>query len=181
MAQSSDALWGGRFSGTTSDAMAALSKSTEFDWRLAKYDLLGTTAHVKALNIAGYLNDDELAVIQKAIAELTKRVEGGSFKPKPEEEDVHAALERGLIEIAGADVGGKVRTGRSRNDQIATLIRMFMADAADAWKSRYLPTSSLSVARQKSIWALRWLEGRTSSTHSQCFSRTTLPHTPGPK
>ena len=138
MAQSSDALWGGRFSGATADAMAALSKSTHFDWRLAKYDLRGTAAHVKALNAAGYLNDDELGVIQKAIKELTKRVEGGSFKPKPEEEDVHAALERGLIEIAGSDVGGKVRTGRSRNDQIATLIRMFMSDAADALEEQIL-------------------------------------------
>ena len=166
MAQSSDALWGGRFSGTTSDAMAALSKSTEFDWRLAKYDLLGTTAHVKALNIAGYLNDDELAVIQKAIAELTKRVEGGSFKPKPEEEDVHAALERGLIEIAGADVGGKVRTGRSRNDQIATLIRMFMADASDALEEQILAyIESLSGKAEEYMGVA--MAGRTHFQHAQ--------------
>ncbi|MDA8551988.1 argininosuccinate lyase [Aquiluna sp.] len=166
MAQSSDALWGGRFSGATADAMAALSKSTHFDWRLAKYDLRGTAAHVKALNAAGYLNDDELGVMQKAIKELTKRVEGGSFKPKPEEEDVHAALERGLIEIAGSDVGGKVRTGRSRNDQIATLIRMFMSDAADALEEQILGyIEALSGKAEEYMGAA--MAGRTHFQHAQ--------------
>jgi len=146
--------------------MAALSKSTHFDWRLAKYDLRGTAAHVKALNAAGYLNDDELGVIQKAIKELTKRVEGGSFKPKPEEEDVHAALERGLIEIAGSDVGGKVRTGRSRNDQIATLIRMFMSDAADALEEQILGyIEALSVKAEEYMGAA--MAGRTHFQHAQ--------------
>ena len=166
MAQSSDALWGGRFSGITADAMAALSKSTHFDWRLARYDLRGTAAHVKALNVAGYLDDDELDVIEKAIKELTKRVEGGSFKPKPEEEDVHAALERGLIEIAGSEVGGKVRTGRSRNDQIATLIRMFMADAADALEAQILAyIEALSSKAEEYMGAA--MAGRTHFQHAQ--------------
>lgn len=132
MAQSNDSLWGGRFASGPDGVLAALSKSTHFDWRLASYDLAGTSAHIKALNAAGYLDDAELEILQKAIAELLKRIEAGSFKPKPDEEDVHAALERGLIEIAGPDVAGKVRAGRSRNDQIATLIRSFMLDAADS-------------------------------------------------
>ena len=166
MAQSSDALWGGRFEGTTADAMAALSKSTHFDWRLAKYDLRGTSAHVKALNAAGYLNDDELGVIEKAITELTKRVEAGSFKPRPEEEDVHAALERGLIEIAGSEVGGKIRTGRSRNDQIATLIRMFMSDAADAIEEQILSyIEALSGKAEEYMGAA--MAGRTHFQHAQ--------------
>ena len=166
MAQSSDALWGGRFEGTTADAMAALSKSTHFDWRLAKYDLRGTSAHVKALNAAGYLNDDELEVIKKAIRELTKRVEAGSFKPRPEEEDVHAALERGLIEIAGSEVGGKIRTGRSRNDQIATLIRMFMSDAADAIEEQILSyIEALSGKAEEYMGAA--MAGRTHFQHAQ--------------
>jgi argininosuccinate lyase len=166
MAQSSDALWGGRFEGTTADAMAALSKSTHFDWRLAKYDLRGTSAHVKALNAAGYLNDDELGVIEKAIRELSKRVEAGSFKPRPEEEDVHAALERGLIEIAGSEVGGKIRTGRSRNDQIATLIRMFMSDAADAIEEQILSyIEALSGKAEEYMGAA--MAGRTHFQHAQ--------------
>ena len=132
MAQSNDALWGGRFASGPSDALAALSKSTHFDWRLASYDLKGTSAHLVALKAAGYLTVEEHDVLQKAVLELGNRVESGAFKPKPEEEDVHAALERGLIEIAGAEVAGKVRAGRSRNDQIATLIRSWMLDASDA-------------------------------------------------
>lgn len=132
MAQSNDSLWGGRFASGPDGALAALSKSTHFDWRLASYDLAGTSAHIKALNAAGYLDDAELEILQKAISELLKRIAAGSFKPKADEEDVHAALERGLIEIAGPEVAGKVRAGRSRNDQIATLIRSFMLDASDA-------------------------------------------------
>ncbi len=138
MAQSKDSLWGGRFAGGPSEALEALSKSTHFDWRLATYDLRGTSAHLVALHAGGYLTKDELAVLNKAVAELTKRVEGGSFVPKATEEDVHAALERGLIQIAGAQLAGKIRAGRSRNDQIATLIRIFMLDAADAIEAQVL-------------------------------------------
>jgi argininosuccinate lyase len=138
MAQSKDSLWGGRFAGGPSEALKALSKSTHFDWRLATYDLRGTSAHLVALRAGGYLTKDELAVLNKAVAALTKRVEDGSFKPKATEEDVHAALERGLIQIAGAQLAGKIRAGRSRNDQIATLIRIFMLDAADAIEAQLL-------------------------------------------
>ena len=138
MAQSKDSLWGGRFAGGPSEALEALSKSTHFDWRLATYDLRGTSAHLVALHAGGYLTKDELAVLNKAVAELTKRVEAGSFVPKATEEDVHAALERGLIQIAGAQLAGKIRAGRSRNDQIATLIRIFMLDAADAIEAQVL-------------------------------------------
>lgn len=138
MAQSKDSLWGGRFAGGPSEALAALSKSTHFDWRLATYDLRGTSAHLMALHAGGYLTKDELAVLNKAVADLTKRVEDGSFVPKATEEDVHAALERGLIQIAGAQLAGKIRAGRSRNDQIATLIRIFMLDAADAIEAQVL-------------------------------------------
>jgi argininosuccinate lyase len=105
---------------------------------LASYDLKGTSAHLVALHAGGYVTKDELAVLNKAVAELTKRVEDGSFVPKATEEDVHAALERGLIQIAGAQLAGKIRAGRSRNDQIATLIRIFMLEAADAIEAQVL-------------------------------------------
>jgi argininosuccinate lyase len=110
--------------------LAALSRSTHFDFRLAPYDLKGTSAHIKALHQAGYLSSDELAKLESAISQLLAKVLNGSFSPQPDEEDAHAALERGLIEIAGAEVAGKIRAGRSRNDQIATLIRSFLLDAA---------------------------------------------------
>ncbi|MEY4410319.1 MAG: argininosuccinate lyase, partial [Actinomycetota bacterium] len=98
MAQSNDSLWGGRFASGPNDALAALSRSTHFDFRLAPYDLRGTSAHIKALHQAGFLAQSELDALEGAIQDLMAKVLDGSFGPKPDEEDVHAALERGLIE-----------------------------------------------------------------------------------
>ena len=123
-------LWGGRFTGGPSDALAALSKSTHFDWRLAPYDVRASQAHARVLHRAGLLTDDELARMLDALAKLGADVESGAFGPAPDDEDVHTALERGLIERAGPELGGKLRAGRSRNDQVATLFRMWLRDAA---------------------------------------------------
>ena len=124
------ALWGSRFASSAADSVAALSKSTHFDWRLAQYDIAGSKAHVKALFTAGYLSSDEAERLTKVLAQLLERVQAGSFVPKDQDEDVHSSLERGIIEIAGAELGGKLRAGRSRNDQIATLIRSYLMDEA---------------------------------------------------
>ena len=124
-------LWGGRFEADSAAELLALSKSTHFDWRLAEYDIAGSKAHLKALFTAGYLNNDEAERLTKVLNQLIERVREGSFAPKEPDEDVHSALERGIIEIAGAELGGKLRAGRSRNDQIATLIRSYLMDQAD--------------------------------------------------
>jgi len=124
------ALWGGRFAGGPSDALAALSRSTQFDWRLARQDITGSMAHARVLHGAGLLDDTELEGMLAALRQLLADVEAGSFGPTPDEEDVHAALERGLIERAGPELGGKLRAGRSRNDQIATLVRMYLREEA---------------------------------------------------
>jgi argininosuccinate lyase len=110
--------------------MAALSLSTHFDWRLARYDLRGSRAHARVLHGAGLLNDGELDAMLDALDRLDADVGSGAFVPVPEDEDVHTALERGLIERAGPELGGALRAGRSRNDQIATLLRMWLRDAA---------------------------------------------------
>jgi argininosuccinate lyase len=123
-------LWGGRFASGPADALAALSKSTQFDWRLAPYDVRGSQAHARVLARAGLLSDDELTGMLDALAKLAADVESGAFGPTPDDEDVHSALERGLIERAGPELGGKLRAGRSRNDQVATLFRMWLRDAA---------------------------------------------------
>ncbi|MCP2250715.1 argininosuccinate lyase [Lentzea aerocolonigenes] len=123
-------LWGGRFESGPAEAMARLSLSTHFDWRLAPYDIAGSRAHARVLHAAGLLSDEELAGMQKALDELLADVESGEFTPVLEDEDVHTALERGLIDRAGAELGGKLRAGRSRNDQVATLFRMWLRDAA---------------------------------------------------
>ena len=123
-------LWGGRFSGGPADALAALSVSTHFDWRLARYDIAGSRAHARALAQAGLLDSDQLSGMLDALDRLEADVVAGIFVPEVSDEDVHTALERGLIERAGDDLGGRLRAGRSRNDQIATLIRMYLRDQA---------------------------------------------------
>jgi len=122
-------LWGGRFASGPSDAMAALSRSTHFDWRLAPYDLRQTRAHAHVLQRAGLLTDTEGAAIELAIDELAAEVAAGTVAPIPADEDVHTAIERLLVEKLG-DLGGKLRAGRSRNDQVATDFRLFLRDAA---------------------------------------------------
>jgi argininosuccinate lyase len=112
--------------------MFALSKSTQFDWRLALLDLRGSAAHANALHQAGLLTDDEWHALTEGISELARLVEAGDFTPSPTDEDVHGALERGLTDLLGPDVAGRLRAGRSRNDQIATLIRMWLREALDA-------------------------------------------------
>ena len=166
MAQSNDALWGGRFASGPDGALAALSKSTHFDWRLAQYDLRGTSAHLKALHAASYLTDAELSRLESAVHELSELVASGTFLPKPEEEDVHAALERGLIELAGAEIAGKVRAGRSRNDQIATLIRSFMLDAANAIEAQLLSYIDALCSQAEKHMGVA-MPGRTHFQHAQ--------------
>jgi argininosuccinate lyase len=125
-------LWGGRFSGGPADALAVLSVSTHFDWRLARHDLAGSRAHARVLNAAGLLTDDELTRMIAGLDALDADVASGAFSAAPEDEDVHTALERGLLQRVGPDLGGRLRAGRSRNDQIATLIRMYLRDEARA-------------------------------------------------
>ncbi|MFZ2530032.1 MAG: argininosuccinate lyase [Rhodococcus sp. (in: high G+C Gram-positive bacteria)] len=124
------ALWGGRFATGPAAAMAALSKSTHFDWVLAPYDVRASQAHAKVLHRAGLLSDGDLATMLDGLDRLATDVASGTFVPAESDEDVHGALERGLIDRVGPDVGGRLRAGRSRNDQVATLFRMWLRDAA---------------------------------------------------
>jgi argininosuccinate lyase len=101
--------------------------SVQFDWRLAPYDLLASRAHARVLHRAGLLDDDELARLLAALADLDRDARDGSFRPGVDDEDVHTALERGLLERVGS-LGGKLRAGRSRNDQIATDLRLYLRD-----------------------------------------------------
>jgi len=118
-------LWGGRFSGGPAEAVARLSLSVHFDWRLARYDLAGSRAHARVLHRAGLLDDDELTRMLGALGDLEGAVADGSFVPTADDEDVHTALERGLLERLGT-LGGKLRAGRSRNDQVATDLRLYL-------------------------------------------------------
>jgi argininosuccinate lyase len=120
-------LWGGRFQDGPSEAMTALSLSTHFDWRLAPYDIRQTRAHASVLHSAGLLTDDERARVVDALDALAEDVAAGRVVPDPSDEDVHTAIERNLIERLG-DLGGRLRAGRSRNDQVATDFRLYLRD-----------------------------------------------------
>jgi len=176
-ASNAGALWGGRFEGGPAESVAALSRSVHFDWRLAKYDILGTRAHIKALQSAGYLTVAERDKLDKDLLELWRRIEQGSFGPKPSDEDVHSALERGLIEITGKELGGKVRAGRSRNDQIATLIRIYLLDEADHLTKLVLELIKVLSDRAEENLGVA-MPGRTHFQHAQpvLLSHSLLAH-----
>ncbi|MER5490785.1 argininosuccinate lyase [Streptomyces sp. NPDC002490] len=123
-------LWGARFADGPAEALAKLSASVHFDWRLAPYDIAGSRAHARALHTADLLSADELERMLAGLDRLEADVADGSFAGTVADEDVHTALERGLLERLGAELGGKLRAGRSRNDQIATLFRMYLRDHA---------------------------------------------------
>jgi argininosuccinate lyase len=160
------ALWGGRFASGPADAMAALSVSTQFDWRLAPYDIAGSKAHARVLHRAGLLTGDELDGMLGALDTLAEDVASGVFAPVDTDEDVHTALERGLIERLGPDLGGKLRAGRSRNDQVATLFRLWLRDAAKRVASGTLDVvGSLVVQAKRHPHAA--LPGRTHLQHAQ--------------
>lgn len=129
MSTNEGSLWGGRFAGGPSDALAALSKSTHFDWVLAPYDLTASRAHTMVLFRAGLLTEEQRDGLLAGLDSLAQDVADGSFGPLVTDEDVHAALERGLIDRVGPDLGGRLRAGRSRNDQVAALFRMWLRDA----------------------------------------------------
>jgi argininosuccinate lyase len=128
-------LWGGRFAGGPADALARLSVSVQFDWRLAPYDLLASAAHARVLHQAGLLDDTELRRMLAALEDLGRACREGTFRPDLSDEDVHTALERGLLERLGS-LGGKLRAGRSRNDQVATDLRLYLRDNARAIVAR---------------------------------------------
>lgn len=159
-------LWGGRFSGGPSDALAALSKSTHFDWRLALYDIRGSKAHAQVLHAAGLLSDAHLSEMLSALTLLASDVQSGRFTPAEEDEDVHTALERGLIDRAGADVGGRLRAGRSRNDQVATLFRMYLRDHARIVSGLLLDVVDALTAQSTRMFGVA-MPGRTHLQHAQ--------------
>ncbi|MDO4791332.1 MAG: argininosuccinate lyase [Buchananella hordeovulneris] len=160
------ALWGGRFAGGPSDALAALSVSTHFDWRLAVYDLRGSIAHAGVLAGVGLLSEAEHADMVAALRQMIADVEAGTLVAGEQDEDVHSALERVLIERVGPLLGGKLRAGRSRNDQIATLIRLYLRD-----KARFLAGGVADVAAalldQARAAGQAVMPGRTHLQHAQ--------------
>jgi argininosuccinate lyase len=159
-------LWGGRFAGGPAEALARLSLSTHFDWRLARHDIAGSRAHARVLHGAGLLTATELADTLAGLDRLEADVESGAFTPVPADEDVHTALERGFIERVGPDLGGRLRAGRSRNDQIATLVRMYLREQARAVAGGILDLVD-ALADQAAAHPDTAMPGRTHLQHAQ--------------
>src|SRR5690606_11381830 len=169
-------LWGGRFEGGPSDALARLSVSVQFDWRLAPYDLMGSRAHARVLNRAGLLTDDELERMLGALDDLEEACRSGEFRPTVADEDVHTALERGLLERLGS-LGGKLRAGRSRNDQVATDLRLYLRDHARQIVSRLVELETALITQAENNLGVA-APGMTHLQHAQpvLFSHQLLAH-----
>ncbi len=170
-APASKALWGGRFQTGPSPELQALSVSTHFDFRLAGYDLLQTRSHARVLHQAGLLSDAELAEVDGAIATVGQAVRDGSLVPGPDDEDVHTVVEQALIAALGA-TGGKIRAGRSRNDQIATDLRLFLRDHARGLAAVTLDLCDAIVEQARSHQATP----APGFTHLQHAQPVTLGH-----
>jgi len=143
-----------------------LSVSTHFDWRLTPYDLAGSRAHANALHRAGLLSDADLAELQRGLDVLGERYAAGELRPDASDEDVHGALERLLLLEVGPEVGGRLRAGRSRNDQVATLFRAFLRDHARVIAGQVLDlVEALTGQAQDHLDVI--MPGRTHLQHAQ--------------
>jgi argininosuccinate lyase len=169
-------LWGARFEGGPSDALARLSVSVQFDWRLAPYDLAGSRAHARVLGRAGLLSDEELTRMLAALDDLEEACKTGEFRPTVADEDVHTALERGLLERLGS-LGGKLRAGRSRNDQVATDLRLYMRDHVRLIVSRLVELETALISQAEANMGVA-CPGMTHLQHAQpvLFSHQLLAH-----
>lgn len=163
--QGSGRLWGGRFAEGPSAALAELSRSTQFDFRLVPYDLAQTRAHAGVLHGAGLLTDAEFSDVRSALDALDERYASGDFVPDPDDEDVHSAVERELVAALG-DTGGKLRAGRSRNDQVATDFRLYLRDAAAQIRADVLDLCE-ALVRQAAKHADDPAPGFTHLQHAQ--------------
>jgi argininosuccinate lyase len=119
-----------RFAEPQDELFRALNSSVSFDFRLAAYDLAQSRAHARMLGAREILSPEDVAALERGLDRVGEEVEQGSFELRPEDEDVHMAIERRLTELAGP-VGGRLHTARSRNDQVATDVALFVRDRAE--------------------------------------------------
>lgn len=127
--------WGGRFSGETDARVEEFTESISFDRRLYRHDILGSQAHARMLAEVGLLTKDEADQIARTLEEIAAEIEAGRFAFSIKLEDIHTHIERALIERLG-DVGRKLHTGRSRNDQVVTDVKLWVRDAIDGLDRR---------------------------------------------
>ena len=133
----SNPLWGGRFGASPAEAFERLNASIPFDIRLAPYDIQGSIAHARMLGERGIIPVEEVEDLVRGLRSVLEEVWSGRFSWALSDEDVHTAVERRLRELVG-DVALKLHTGRSRNDQVALDLRLFVRDAAERIRAALL-------------------------------------------
>ena len=163
-------MWGGRFSSTPNQDMWEFTVD-HADRRLLPFDIEGSIAHVEMLTQVGLLEADEGSSLEKGLQAIGKEAASGSFEFLDTDEDVHSAVERRLVELVG-DIGGKLHTGRSRNDQIALDLRLYLRSAALA-RRHDLAALITALADQA---ALHQQTAIATYTHLQQAQRSTLGH-----
>ncbi|PID74537.1 MAG: argininosuccinate lyase [Desulfobacterales bacterium] len=126
----SQKMWGGRFGEGTAASVEAFSASIHYDSRLYKYDIAGSKAHATMLHSQGLLTKDELQAVVGGLSDIEKEIDEGQFVFRPELEDVHMNIEKALIERIGP-TGARLHSGRSRNDQVALDLKMYVRDQCD--------------------------------------------------
>ena len=164
-------LWHGRFAGGPAEELLAYTVSLPFDRRLATDDLVGSRAHVRGLVRAGILDGDEAAAVLGALDTVEEELGDGSFVFQASDEDIHTAVERRVTELAGP-AGAKLHTGRSRNDQVATDLRLFTKRELAAVTERVLDLQRTLLARAEQAGD-EYLPG---FTHLQRAQPVTLAH-----
>ncbi len=164
-------LWGGRFTEATDEFVEQFNASVSFDKRLFKHDIQGSRAHAEMLAHIGILNSRDCGEILTALDTIEAEIVAGDFEWKTELEDVHMNIEARLTELAG-DAGKRIHTGRSRNDQVATDVRLYLRDAIDDIDQRL-------EALQNAILKIAELESATimpGFTHLQVAQVITFGH-----
>ncbi len=145
--EASEKLWGGRFEGRTDAAVERFTASIHFDRALAHFDLRGSAAHARMLAAVGLISaGDERALID-GLAQIAAQIEDGSFPFDPALEDIHMNVESRLREIVGVDVAGRLHTGRSRNDQVATDLALYLRDVSEAAERGILELRGVLIER----------------------------------
>lgn len=166
-----DKLWGGRFTESTDAFVEAFTASINFDKRLYKHDIAGSRAHAQMLNKVGILTDNELKEIQMGLDEIAQDIETGNFEWSVALEDIHMNIEARLTDKIGV-TGKKLHTGRSRNDQIATDIRLWLREQIDLISSeiKRFQASLLELAEREADTIL------PGFTHLQVAQPITFGH-----
>src|SRR5947209_1442957 len=142
-----------RFSTPQDPLFQRINSSVSFDYRLAPYDLEQSGAHVRMLGSRKIISGEELAEIERGLAEIRKEIDEDTFAIHPDDEDVHMAIERRLIELVGS-VGGKLHTARSRNDQVATDLALFVR--AHTLNAKELLGDLMALLIQRAEEHLNW-------------------------